>query len=64
MLEPTMTMTCHYPDVLKALLLVMPSQIDAPIDSDAAGVIMEFITRTVKHRGSARGYKVLAKQPC
>lgn len=34
MLEPSMTVTCHYPDVLKALLLVMPCQIDDPIASD------------------------------
>jgi hypothetical protein len=76
MLEPTITIDCTYPDVLKALLLVMPCQIDDPIDSDiehyyfpnhltvtinlsskevtltgaidsdAAGVIMEFIETT------------------
>ncbi len=71
-----MTIDCHYPEVLKALLLVMPCQIDDPtdsdmetyyfpnhltvsvnlvskevtltgaIDSDAAGIIMEFIETT------------------
>jgi hypothetical protein len=32
--EASITIDCHYPDVLKALLQVMPCQIDDPIDSD------------------------------
>lgn len=32
--EASTTIDCHYPEVLKALLLVMPCQIDDPTDSD------------------------------
>lgn len=71
--EPSIQSHCHYPALLQALLLMMPAQIDDPIDSeltlyyfpnhltlslntvtgellltgtiesDAAGLIMEFV---------------------
>lgn len=34
MSQASTTIDCHYPDVLKALLFVMPCQIDDPIASD------------------------------
>ncbi len=34
--EATTEMHCNYPEVLQSFLLVMPAQIDDPIDSDLA----------------------------